>query len=400
MRRGRRQRLRARLALMYFAAFLGSGAVLLVITVVLFRQKTAVHSSAAAVPVGGILPASVAPPGFGSASQQHSTDVHQLLVVSGLALAITALASIVIGWVVAGRLLRPLQAMTATARHISATNLRERIDLAGPDDELRELAVTLDELFGRLEASFESQRHFVANASHELRTPLTVERTLLQVALADPDATAAELRAACGKVLALGRDQERLIEALLALASGERGVERWEPFDLGEVTGQAVAARRDDADRSGLHIDAVLSPAPAVGDPTLVTSLVGNLVDNALRYNLPAGRVEVSTSIMAGRATLRVGNTGPRVPGGDVERLFRPFQRLGSERVRHGDGHGLGLAIVAAVAEAHGATLSARPRPGGGLDIDVGFPASDAGPTDRGVHRRRTSPVSERARST
>ena len=266
-----------------------------------------------------------------------------------------------------------------TAQRISASSLHERLSLATPYDEFRELGATLDGLFGRLEASFASQRHFVANASHELRTPLTVERTLLQVALADPDASAPDLRAVCEKVLRLGEQQERLIDGLLILASSERGIERWEPFDLAEVAGQAVADRRQDAGRRGLQVSTSLAPAPATGDPSLAASLVANLADNALRHNVAGGWVEVTTATGARGASVAVRNSGPVIPPGEVGRLVRPFERLGHPRVRRADGHGLGLAIVCAIARAHGASVTATARPQGGLDIEVSFPAPGAG---------------------
>src|SRR5487761_1493329 len=295
-------------------------------------------------------------------------------IIPAVVLAIMVLVSLPLGWLIAGRLLRPLRTITSTARDISARNLDQRLGLSGPHDEIRELGETLDGLFGRLEASFQSQRHFVANASHELRTPLTAERTLLQVALADADATAQTLRATCQQLLALGEQQERLIEALLTLASSERGVERWEPFDLAEIARKAILDRSQEAERRGITIDAALTAAPATGDPSLAESPVANLVDNAIRHNHDGGRVEISTAKTEGPATLSVSNTGPLIPPGEVDRLFQPFQRLGTERIRHGSGHGLGLAIVQAIVGVHNATLTATARPDGGLDIEVRFP--------------------------
>ncbi len=266
----------------------------------------------------------------------------------------------------------------ATARGISAHSLQQRVGLEGPDDEFKELGETLDDLLGRLEASFESQKHFVANASHELRTPLTVERTLLQVALADPHADADVLRSTCEKLLALGYQQERLIEALLTLASSERGVEHWEDFDLAKLAAQVVLARSDEAMQRGIRVEETLSRAPARGDPSLVESLIANLVDNAVRHNTDGGWVQVATETRAGMGVVVVSNTGPVVPPQDLERLFEPFRRGGMERTRSNDGHGLGLPIVRAVAAAHSATVTAQARPQGGLDIAVNFPASDA----------------------
>jgi len=310
-----------------------------------------------------------------SAGSQSVSNTHEFNVAPAIVGLVAALVAIWLAWWIAGRFLRPLRAMNMTAQEISATNLHRRLAVDGPMDELSELGRTLDALFGRLEASFESQRHFVANASHELRTPLAGQRTLLQVALADPDASAEGLRAACEEALQLGEQQERLIDALLTLATSERGVERWEQFDLGEVTENVLAARREGAERRGIHIDAGIVAAPALGDPRLVESLVANLVDNAVLHNMTGGRVEISTISVPGRATISVSNTGPVVPPAEVERLFQPLQQIGSERVRHTDGHGLGLAIVRAIAQAHSAEVTARPRPEGGLEIQLTFSA-------------------------
>ncbi|WP_436532522.1 sensor histidine kinase [Actinoplanes sp. HUAS TT8] len=298
--------------------------------------------------------------------------------------------SIGLGWVVSGRFLRPLRLMTETARDISATNLHRRLNVPRRGrDELAELAATLDQLFGRLEASFTSQRHFVANASHELRTPLTAEKTVLQVALADPDASVASLREACRQVLALSDSQERLIGALLALANGQQGVERPVELDLAEVTGTVLSGRS----AAGVTIESRLDPTLVRGDPQLLESLVTNLVENALQHNVPDGRVEVITepiddSLVSpgvyavsrrpadgrfdGRLIIR--NTGPVVPAAELDRLFEPFQRMRGSRL-HGRGHGLGLAIVRAITNVHGATLDAWTRPEGGLDITITFPA-------------------------
>jgi signal transduction histidine kinase len=310
------------------------------------------------------------------AHSQHDAELNNLLGESGIALAIMAVVSMGLGWWLAGRALRPLQTITSAARAISASNLHERLALEGPDDELRELGDTFDGLLARLEASFQSQRQFVANASHELRTPLTVERALLEVALADPGAGAGSLRRTCERVLAASEEQERLIEALLTLASSERGLEHREPFDLGVVSGEVVRATRSDAERRGVRVESAIDAAPTLGDPRLAERLVGNLLDNALRHNVPGGWVEVATGTSAGRAFLAVSNSGPAVPPEEIDRLLQPFQRLGAGRTGHGDGHGLGLSIVHAIATAHGATLVAHAQPQGGLRVEVGFPVA------------------------
>jgi signal transduction histidine kinase len=320
-------------------------------------------------------------PGLGAKSAivaQHSADVARLFEVSWVVLAITALLSGLLGWFASGRVLRPVREMTATARTISAGNLSERLSLTGPNDEFKQLGDTLDELLARLEASFEAQRRFVANASHELRTPLTVERTVLQVALADPNASASTLRAACEELLASGHEQERLLEALLTLASSERGLERRDPLDLAIQAAVVLSKPRPEIERRGLKVESSLEPAWTSGDAALVERLIANLIDNAVRYNDDGGRVEVRTWTDDGRSVVSVANTGPLVPVTEVERLFEPFQRL--EGRGTGDNHGLGLSIVRAIATAHGAALTATARPGGGLIVTVRFAHADRGP--------------------
>jgi len=295
-------------------------------------------------------------------------------VGAALVALVAVCVAVAVAWWVAGRFLRPLREMNESAQEISATNLHRRLSVAGPDDELTELGRTLDELFGRLEGSFESQRRFVANASHELRTPLAGQRTLLQVTLADPDAGAENLRLACKEVLALGERQERLIDALLTLASSEQGIEYRAPLDLAGVVEGVVASRRELAARVGIVLVVSLAPAPASGDVSLIDSLVANLLDNAVEYNVPGGTVEVATSRSGVESRVAISNTGPVVAAADVDRLFGAFQRLGADRTSRSSGHGLGLAIVKAIADAHGAVVTAVPRPEGGLHVVVSLP--------------------------
>ena len=318
---------------------------------------------------------SEAPPPALPAASQQSSDLHQLLVYSAVALAITGIIAIPLGWLVADHLLRPLRTITARARSISAANLHERLALEGPEDEFKELGETLDDLFGRLEASFGSQRRFVANASHELRTPLTVERTLLQVALASPQADAERLRSTCEKLLEQNDQQQRLIGALLTLASSEGGIERWEGVDLAVVVERVTMQRAEQADRRQVRVQMSPSKAKVVGDPDLLESLVANLVDNGLRHNAEGGSLHVLTETRAGQAVFTVTNTGRMVSAEDVDRLFEPFRRAGDDRTRTKDGHGLGLSIVRAVADGHGATVTVEPQTEGGLRVEVVFPA-------------------------
>jgi signal transduction histidine kinase len=305
---------------------------------------------------------------------QRAADSHQLLVNSGIALAIVAVLALLAGWLVAGRMLRPIRTITRTARRISSTSLHERLALAGPQDELKELGDTLDSLFARLEAAFEAQRHFVANASHELRTPLTAERTLLQVALDDPGTTTAEWRSTAQEVLASSDEQAGLIEALLTLATSESGLNGHERVDLATTVSATLAGLEPETGRLGIHVEQLTEPAPLDGDPLLTERLVANLLTNAVRHNIAGGRVEVWTGVRDGRAVLSVTNTGALIPPTELDRLFQPFQRLDPRRATHKDGHGLGLSIVRAIATAHHATITAHPRPDGGLGVNVTFP--------------------------
>ena len=295
-----------------------------------------------------------------------------LLIESGIALAIMALLAAAVGWIMAGRALRPLRAITAAAQEISASSLHRRLALTGPDDELRQLGMTFDALLGRLETAFSAQRQFAANVAHELRTPLTYERTLIDVALADPDASNERLRAALAQVLVAGEHQEHLIEALLVLSRSQRGLDQRETLDLAAVAAQAL----ERVDASGLTIERSLAPALIDGDPRLIERLAVNLLTNAVQYNQPAGRVDVATSTANHRAILRLTNTGPTVPPDDLRRLFEPFQRIDGSRTSAGDRLGLGLSIVKAIVDAHEATITTTAPGDGGLSIEIAFPAA------------------------
>jgi signal transduction histidine kinase len=256
----------------------------------------------------------------------------QLLLQSGIALAAMSLLSLALGWLVAGRFLQPL------------------------------------------EDSYQAQRQFVANASHELRAPLTRQRALIEVALANREATAASLRSTHERVLASEQQLEQLIDGLLALTRGQAGLERRERLDLAALASEALHARESGAADRDLDVRATLATAPTVGDPRLLERLIANLLDNAIRHNAPAGHVEITTGTRDGHAVMSITNTGPVVPPAEVQRLFQPFQRLGGARTQHKGGHGLGLSIVQAIATTHQAELTTRARPQGGLTIDVSFP--------------------------
>ena len=357
--------LRLQLALLYAGLFFGLGVVLLAIAAG-FTQIRGSSSVAAG---------SVSPGAARSSGAPLGTTAHALIIGGVIALGVTVALSLVLGWLIAGRFLRPLRTMNALAREISATNLNRRLDLGGPMDELTELGRTLDDLFARLEAAFSAQRRFIANAAHELRTPRR-RATLLQVALADPHASTEALRSTCAEVLHLGQQQHQLIDALLTLASSEGGIDAWQSIDLAGITRDVILAREAEFDGRGIRIDAQLGSARAVGDERLVECLVTNLIDNGFQHNTGHGWVEVITATRNGSATLTVRNSGPVIPDDAIDRLFEPFQRLSHGHIRRSDGHGLGLAIVQAIVNAHDARLSTRARLDGGLDITVAFRTS------------------------
>jgi signal transduction histidine kinase len=277
-----------------------------------------------------------------------------------------------------------LRVITSTTRDISVSNLHERLSMNGPDDELKELGDTIDGLLERLDGSFRSQRQFVANASHELRTPLARQRALAQVALSDPGATVDTLRVAHERMLASGEQQEQLIDALLTLSRVQAGAVKHEPVDLAPLVADLLTPRAAEAEARAVRVLPTLAAAPLRGGARLVERLVANLLDNALRHNVPGGTVLVRTGARAGGGWLAVSNDGPVVEPGQIERLYEPFERLGAERTNAGEGFGLGLCIVRAVATAHGAVLTTSTRPAGGLEIEVHFPpapATSPGPT-------------------
>jgi signal transduction histidine kinase len=372
-----------RLTLLYAGLFLLLGTALLAVIYVLVARGTTIQvSSAQPAPSQAFRHLKVQPGAVGAAVgpvrdvvvQQHNADLARLLTISWVVLAVTTAGAAVLGWFAAGRVLRPLREITSTAQTISAGNLNERLALKGPNDEFKRLGDTLDDLLARLEGSFESQRRFVANASHELRTPLTLERTLLQVALADPNANEQTLRATCQELLISQAEQERLLEALLTLTSSERGLDRREPVDLAAEAQAAI--RQVDARAEGheLALEATLAPATTAGDAALIRRLIANLIDNAVDHNIDGGRVEIRTEAANGYAVVAVANSGLKIPADQVDRLFEPFQRLDGTRSADDGHHGLGLSIVRAIAVAHNAELTAAAQAGGGLSVTVRFP--------------------------
>ena len=389
--------IRLRLTLVYGGLFTLSAAALLAITFVLVNHQytgsffiSSGRQAVVAIESAGVTSSLPTPkPGatnmqttfFGppkvalaAAKGQSDAALHKLFVDSAFALALMAVLSLWLGWVIAGRALRPVRTITDAARDISASNLHRRLALQGPDDELKRLGNTVDGLLARLETSFEAQRQFVANASHELRTPLTLERTLLELALSDPNASIDSYRHTCEQLLAVGEQQEQLIDALLTLSRSQRGIDSRQPVDLAAIAATAVSA----ADHDGIAVDTALRPARTSGNPRLVERLVANLVGNAIRHNVDGGTVNLSTETRDGQAVLAVSNTGSKIAAHELERLFQPFQRLDPTRSTGTSGFGLGLSIVQAIADAHDATITTTARPDGGLHIEVSFAATAA----------------------
>jgi signal transduction histidine kinase len=389
IRAGRRRSItmRARLAALYGGVVLVSGAILLFVLYLLLGRSIA--QQPIVVPLVGAAPRSAEPsPAEAAALKPRLADAEAairaglrgqtlpvlanrgLLVLAGL-----TVAGLGIGWYAAGRTLRPIQQITATTRRVADRSLHERIELAGPQDELRELADAVDGMLARLDAAFDGQRRFVGNASHELQTPLAINRTLLEVAMNRPDAPP-ELRQLGDVLLEVNARQERLIDGLLMLARSEHAVGTPVQVDLADVAGAAVAAAQPEIDRLGLAVTLVADPAPVRGDPVLLERLAQNLVQNAVRYNMPDGWLQVCTGTAAGSCRLTVANTGPLVPAGSLPALFEPFRRA-TDRVGSSSGTGLGLSIVRSVARVHHGEVDATSREGGGLIVDVRLPAGN-----------------------
>jgi signal transduction histidine kinase len=365
----RRGTIRVRLAVLFFAVFLASGAVLLAITFAIWQGRTTNNLQAVPVPATG-------PQSHGTGITSVSSDQHQLLIASGLALAIMAGAALAVGWLVAGRFLRPLRTITTTTREISATSLHERLNLTGPDDEFKELADTFDALLDRLERSFAFERQFVANAAHELRTPLAAMRTSLEVAIAKPGPLPPHVRTLADRLHRELDHVERLLESFLTLAHAQQ-----EPLgdqstvSLADLARVALKRRADAISAIGLDVELQQRPdAWVTGSETLLSRMVENVIDNAIGHNQPGGWVRVSTEIKDDGAQLVVENGGPVLDADQVKQLTQPFRRIGAERTRSDDGSGLGLAIVSSILEVHGGTLELQALTNGGLRITITLP--------------------------
>ncbi|HEX4225787.1 MAG TPA: ATP-binding protein [Pseudonocardiaceae bacterium] len=385
---------RLRLTALYGGLCLASGLVLVGVVFALSSQTLAARAEVVIQgAVGGhgdesrtgnvvVLPKDVVLPrsGAGSAALSTSqikslaanlrdTTLHQLQVASGVALLVTVVFALLIGWWIAGRVLRPLHTITMTARNMSTSNMHERIALHGPDDELRELADTFDGMLDRLDRAFASQRRFIANASHELRTPLAVERATIQVGLAG--ATPDQLPKIAADLLKVNRRSEALIEGLLALARSEAALAHREPIALDQLIMATIGTTPRGDGPSDVDIQLDLEPTTVLGDELLLGQLVENLVRNALRYNLDGGWIRIRTAPGTG---LEVSNSGPVVPEDEVDGLVEPFRRGSGAQNGGTHGAGLGLSIVRSIAEAHDGSVRIEANPAGGLHVTVAIP--------------------------
>jgi len=374
--------LRLRLTLLYCLVSMMSSAVLLVIMWALGRSLN--MEAPPLFESTSRPPPSPPPPHLGGAESMPLPGIDAggssggRLVQPLIALAIMAVISLFLGWLIAGRVLRPVLTMTERLHQISERNVHERLALPGRRNELKDLADTVDGLLGRLESALDAHKRFVANAAHEMRTPLTVERALLEEPLIDPAASLESFRSNFERLLVISDQRGQLLESLLALSNSEHGRGADEMVDLADLVERTLRERAPEAEQRGLQVETSLQPARIPGDPVLLGRLLVNLCDNAIHHNVPGGTVEVSVRRKIGRVVLTVANTGEVIPSDQVDRLFEPFQRL--HRTDDGGHHGLGLSIVRAITRAHDATLSARPRPQGGLVVEVAFPVIVADP--------------------
>ncbi|NUO55614.1 MAG: HAMP domain-containing protein, partial [Hamadaea sp.] len=352
----KRRTVRVRLTALYSGLSLLTSVAVLVVTNLLLKLKLEkrftnyrldLTTDAAASPIGSApAPGPSMPSGRDDIGYLPDTVLGYQWNIAGVTIVVLTIVTVVVGWWLAGRVLRPLHRITATARKLSLSNLNERIALAGPRDELTELADTFDSMLERLERSVDSQRRFIANASHELRTPLAIQRAAIEIGLADP--SPARLAQVRRQLLEVNRRSERLIGSLLVLAQGENGLETTERVNLADLVRQTVA----ETSTGSILIRQSLQPTTVIGDPILLHRLLANLLDNAVRYNTPDGVVDIRLTHTA-RLTMR--NTGPQIPESRFGELFEPFRRLHAPRTGPADGVGLGLSIVAAIARAHDA---------------------------------------------
>ncbi|MFI6292108.1 sensor histidine kinase [Nonomuraea sp. NPDC050790] len=367
---------RWRLTLTYSAMFFVAAAV--VVTSLYVIVGNAIEVEWPNLNLRGIPPieAAIAEAQWRAAQAATKQTIQEAMLRSSvMALVGVGIFAVIVGYFVADRALKPVSKMTATARKLSEGNLsHQRIALQGPNDELKELADTFDDMLTRLNVAFDTQRRFVANASHELRTPLTINRTVLEIALGDPGASE-DLKALGRTLLEVNARNEKLIEGLLLLARSERELAVRKPVDVKDVARTAVEQVLPFAEEHGVSVTTELNPAGTVGDPVLLERSVSNLLENAVKYNLPDnGKVWIRTGMADGALVVQVANTGQHVPAYEVNSLFEPFRRLHADRVDSAKGSGLGLSIVRAVVQAHGGNVAAVPRDGGGLVVTIRLP--------------------------
>ena len=374
--------IRLRLTVLYGLVFLVTGAVLLTTGYALVRSNIHEPHIFPRPPAVALFNGPLADYARQVRARIVSDALDRLLVEYLFALGVMTMIAVGTGWWLAGRALRPLREITATARRVSGENLGERIALEGPSDELKELADTFDGMLVRLDAAFGSQRHFVANASHELRTPLAIMRTEVDVALADPDASEPELRAMGEAVRETVDRCERLIESLLMLARSEAATGREEAVDLAALAGDCITDLRARAEDMAVLVDDELQPAWTRGEPGLLERMIANLIDNGIRHNEHGGFLQVRTGTEAGRVWVTVANGGAPIDPEEAQTLAEPFRRLD----RSPGGFGLGLSIVRSVASAHGGTIVITAPGTGGLSVRVELPAVRA-PADVGASR-------------
>lgn len=378
-----RRTVRLRLTLVYVGLFVVSGVGLLAINLVAL-QGIGHSSSVSAVPapVSGEVPAGANVPSEqqpgpveGGAPSGPGIDKATAAIAAAIALGIMAVVSVALSWIVAGRVLRPLRTITATTRQLSEHNLDQRLAMQGPQDELKDLADTINGLLGRLEASFNAQRRFVANASHELRTPHAMIRTSIDVATAKPGPQPLQVKVLADKVRE-GLDRaDHLLEGLLTLARAQQAPTSDQvTVSLPRVASAALEDRTEAIDRMHIAVERTLGHARVVGSETLISRMVENVVDNAVRHNERGGWIHVETGTDGSGAGLVVETGGRLLDEREVQELAQPFRRLGTDRTRSDDGTGLGLSIVAAIAAAHGGALHLHARPEGGLRVHIVLP--------------------------
>ncbi len=387
------RRVRARLAVFYAVLFLLAGVVLLALT---YTLAAAVLLPRPAPPPKLLAPQERALLGLckplptspsllakcnhlidiiGASPRARADELAALRIASAIGLGILAITAAGLGWLASGRALRPVRSITEAAKRASELRLGQRLALTGPDDEFKQLADTFDVMLERLDAAFTSQKRFVANAAHELRTPLTAMRTAIEVTLSKPTRTPEQLEAMAARVKRSVERAEATVEALLTLATSELGPAAEEAIDLATAAEDALDATHAAVDRGHIRVDAALEPARAYGDRVLLERMIANLVENAVRHNVPGGWIGLRTIQQADSAVFEIANTGPSLSAEQIPTLFEPFARA-KQRLNSSDGVGLGLSIASAIARAHHATITAHPRTDGGLEMSVTIPAN------------------------